>query len=190
MPRVPDHSSPRPDRSSEPPIPACRVPADHVLVTALIGADDAIATVASLSGEELARFTVPIDAAATSASALDSLGTALARALAQAVRSGHPVADVTVLVDGPVVGAPPVVILDARFGVEPVDVPGELRARVETLADVDATLLLPLTLEPTALAAACAEYIEFGIADFLYLAGDTGIASAAVVGGEPLLLAG
>ncbi len=161
--------------------------ADHVLVTALIGADDAIATVASLSGEELSRFAVPVDAAATSASALDALGTALARALAQARRSGHPVADVTVLVDGAVAGAPPVAIMDARFGVEPVDVAGELRSRVDGLAAVEATLLLPLTVEPAALAAASAEHIEFGIADLLYLAGDTGIASAAVAGGVPLL---
>ncbi|HET6671837.1 MAG TPA: ROK family transcriptional regulator [Agromyces sp.] len=161
--------------------------ADHVLVTALIGADDAIATVASLSGEELARFTVPVDAPETSASALDALGTALARALAQTARSGHPVADVTVLVDGAVAGAPPVVIMDPRFGVDPVDVPGELRARVDALAAVEATLLLPLTLEPAALAAASAEHIEFGIADLLYLAGDTGIMSAAVTRGVPLL---
>ena len=160
---------------------------DHVLVTALIGADDAIATVASLSGEELARFAVQVEVTGTSASALDALGTALARALAQAGRSGHPVADVTVLVDGAVAGSPPVVIMDARFGIEPVDVCAELRARVEALAAVEPALLLPLTLEPAALAAASAEHIEFGIADLLYLAGDTGIASAVVVGGVPLL---
>ncbi|HEY6801111.1 MAG TPA: ROK family protein, partial [Agromyces sp.] len=111
----------------------------------------------------------------------------LARALAQAGRSGHPVADVTVLVDGAVAGAPPVVIMDARFGIEPVDLHAELRARVGALADVEPTLLLPLTLEPAALAAASAEHIEFGIADLLYLAGDTGIASAMVADGVPLL---
>lgn len=172
--------------------------ADRVLVTALIGTDEALATVAALSGEELARFAVPIEAAPsddgdgepeapTPADALDALGAALARALARAERSEHPVADVTVLVDGMVAGAPAVVITDARFGAEPVDVLGELRARVPGLAELEPTLLLPLTLEPTAVAAAAAERGELpGIADLLYLTGDTGVAAAAVTGGAPL----
>ena len=160
--------------------------ADHVLVTTLIGSDEAIATVASLSGEELARFTSPL-ADEENASALDALGSALGRALAQAHRSGHPVADVTVLVDGIVAGAPSVVITDARFGAEPVDVIGELRARVPALVEVEGTLLLPVTLEPAAAAAAAAERTELqGVADLVYLAGDTGVAAAVVSGGVTL----
>ncbi|WP_448808254.1 ROK family protein [Agromyces bauzanensis] len=170
--------------------------ADRVLVTTLIGTDEAVATVAALSGEELARFTVPIESSAddedetpaiTPAAALDALGVALARALARAERSDHPVADVTVLVDGMVAGAPPVVITDARFGAEPVDVLGELRARVPALAALEPTLLLPLTLEPAAVAAAAAERGELpGITDLIYLSGDTAVAAAAVTGGAPL----
>ena len=82
--------------------------------------DEAVATVASLSGEELARFTVPLDEgsdderpAPPRRRALDALAVALDRALARAERSEHPIADVTVLVDGAVAGAPPVVITDA-----------------------------------------------------------------------------
>ncbi|WP_136708259.1 ROK family transcriptional regulator [Agromyces sp. H66] len=166
--------------------------ADRVLVTCMIGADEAIATLAGLSGDELGRFTVPVPAQAdgapaTPAAALDSLGAALARALARAERSQHPVADVTVLVDGMVAGSPAVVITDARFGVEPVDVLGELRARVPALAEVEPTLLLPPALEPTAVAAAAAERGELpGIADLLYIEGDTGVAAALVSGGRPL----
>ena len=107
--------------------------ADRVLVTAFIGTDEAIATVASLSGEELARFTMPIPVG----SPLDALGAVLARALARADRSEHPIAEISVLVDGIVAGAPSVVITDARLGPEPVDVLGELRARVPALAEVE-----------------------------------------------------
>lgn len=158
---------------------------DHVLVTTMIGADEAIATLARLSGEELARFGVPLAEPGTSA--LDALATALARALARAHRSGHPVADVTVLVDGVVAGAPSVVITDARFGTEPVDVIGELRARVPALVGAEATLLLPITLESVASAAAAAERAEQpGVADLVYLTGDTGVAAAVISGGIAL----
>ncbi|GAA4380958.1 ROK family transcriptional regulator [Agromyces bauzanensis] len=166
--------------------------ADRVLVTCMIGPDEATATFAGLSGEELGRFTVPVPvqadgAPATPAAAFDSLGAALSRALARAERSEHPVADVTVLVDGMVAGSPAVVITDARFGVEPVDVLGELHTRVPALAEVEPTLLLPVTLEPAAVAAAAAERGDLsGISDLLYLAGDTGVAAASVAGGRPL----
>ena len=175
--------------------------ADHVLVTTMIGPDEAIATVASLSGEELARFSAPLagsdterpdpDASSVGApgtgDALDALGTSLARALARAQRSGHPVADVTVLVDGIVAGAPSVVITDARFGAEPVDVIGELRARVPALVEAEATLLLPITLEPATAAAAAAERAELpGVADLVYLTGDTGVSAAIISGGIAL----
>ena len=168
--------------------------ADHVLVTTLLRPDEAVATVAGLSGEELARFTVPLDedsddAARSAASrALDALAVALDRALARAERSEHPIADVTVLVAGAVAGAPPVVITDPLLGAEPVDVLGELRARTPGLGAIEAGLLLPLTLEPAAAAAAAAEQTELpGVHDLLYLDGDTGIGAAAISGGRPLV---
>ena len=168
--------------------------ADHVLVTTLLRPDEAVATVAGLSGEELARFTVPLDeepddeARPAASRALDALAVALDRALARAERSEHPIADVTVLVAGAVAGAPPVVITDDRLGAEPVDVLGELRARVPALAAIEPRLLLPITLEPAAVAAAAAEHAELpGVHDVLYLNGDTGVAAAAISGGRPLV---
>ncbi len=169
--------------------------ADHVLVATLLRHDEAVATVAGLSGEELARFTVPLDeesddeeARPAATRALDALAIALDRALARAERSEHPIADVTVLVAGAVAGAPPVVITDDRLGAEPVDVLGELRARVPALAAIEPRLLLPISLEPAAVAAATAEYAELpGVHDVLYLNGDTGVAAAAVSGGRPLV---
>ncbi len=176
--------------------------ADHVLVTALLRPDEVVATVASLSGHELARFAVPVEAApevdaalepptvpAAPASVrfLDAIGTALSRALAQADRSQHPVAVVTVLVDGAVAGTPPVVVADARLGAEPVDVLAELRARISALAEIESTLLLPISLEPAALAAAVAERGELpGVDDVLYINGDTGVVAAVISGGMPL----
>lgn len=174
--------------------------AGHVLVTAIIGHDEAIATIASLAGEELARFAVPLSEAGAdvtadanargsdaTAAALDALGSALGRALGRANRAGHPVAEVTVLVDGIVAGVPSVVITDARFGAEPVDVLGELRARVPALADLEPDLLLPISLEPAAAAAAAAERAELsGLNDLLYITGDTGLAAAIISGGSPM----
>ncbi|RZS68820.1 putative NBD/HSP70 family sugar kinase [Agromyces ramosus] len=169
--------------------------ADHVLVTTLLRPDEAVATVARLSGEELARFTVPLDdpvaddeAPPAASRALDALAVALDRALARAERSEHPIADVTVLVAGAVAGAPPVVITDPLLGAEPVDVLGELRVRTPGLAAIEARLLLPVTLEPAAAAAAAAERAELpGVHDLLYLDGDTGIGAAAISGGRPLV---
>ena len=168
--------------------------ADHVLVTTLLRPDEAVATVAGLSGEELARFTVPLDeepddeARPAASRALDALAVALDRALARAERAEHPIADVTVLVTGAVAGAPPVVITDDRLGAEPVDVLGELRARAPALVATEPRLLLPITLEPAAVAAAAAEYAELpGVHDVLYLNGDTGVAAAAISGGRPLV---
>src|SRR4029453_14780935 len=101
--------------------------ADHVLVTSMLRPDEVVATVAALSGDELARFTVPLDGGSDDEApppaamrALDALAVALDRALARAERSQHPIADVTVLVDGAVAGAPPGVITDAGLGAGPV----------------------------------------------------------------------
>ena len=167
--------------------------ADHVIVTTLLRPDEAVATIAALSGEELARFAVPIEAdpdddRPAAAAALDALGVALTRALARAERAQHPIADITVLVEGAVAGAPPVVITDARLGAEPVDVLGELRVRTPALVAAEPRLLLPLSVEPAAVAAVAAEYAELpGVHDVLYLEGDTGVTAAAVSGGRALV---
>ena len=176
---------------------------DHVVVTSVLRVDEAVATVASLSGDELARFDVaihviddvadPVEAAAppapsASALALDANGIALARALGWAERAERPIADVTVLVDGAVAGTPPVVVNDGTLGPEPVDVLGELRGRVPGLAPLEPSLLLPLTLQSAAVAAAVAEHAELpGVDDVLYVSGDAGVSAAVVAGGVPLL---
>ena len=103
---------------------------------------------------KLARFTAPLVTPTVAAAPverdapapIDSLAIVLGRALALADRSGHPIADVTVLVDGAVVGRPAVVITDDRLGVEPIDLLGELRARTPGLDDVEAALPLPVSL--------------------------------------------
>lgn len=183
--------------------------ADHVVIAALLRADEAIATVATLAGEELARFDVAIEgeadgdapdaahappvtaqapASTAAALALDALAAGLSRALAWADRERRPIADVTVLVDGAVAGTPQVVVTDGRLGAEPVDVLGELRARVPALAEVEPSLLLPLALHTAAVAAAVAERAELpGVDDVLYLTGDTGVSAAVVSGGVPVL---
>jgi predicted NBD/HSP70 family sugar kinase len=170
--------------------------ADHVLVTALLGADDAIATIATLGGEEFARFTAPLSAVAELDEGDDAhlptpielLAVVLGRALARADRSGHPIADVTVLVEGAVAGRPRVVVADGRLGVEPVDVIGELRARTPALEEVEAALPLPLSLTPLAVAAAVAEHAQLpGVDDVLYLSGDTSVMGAVISGGRPML---
>ncbi|MGW9630073.1 ROK family protein [Agromyces sp. NPDC055520] len=157
--------------------------ADHVLVTAHLGPDDAVATIATLAGEELARFTAPLDADGTP---LELLAVVLGRAVARADRAPRPIADITVLVDGAVAGVPSVVLADDRLGVEPVDVLGELRARTPGLAEVEATLPVPLALMPAAMAAASVELADIGSRDLLYITGDTALAAAAVVDGRPL----
>jgi len=81
-----------------------------------------------------------------------------------------------------------VVVNDGRLGPEPVDVLGEVRGRVTALADVEPTLLLPLTLQSSAVAAAVAEQAELpGVEDVLYLSGDSGVTAALVAGGSPLI---
>ncbi|ANJ25568.1 ROK family protein [Agromyces aureus] len=173
---------------------------DRVLLTARLSLDAAIATVSSLAGDEEARFSEPIvDAAPAGATTgavagasvpdpLTPLAVVLARAIARAERAGHRIADITVLVDGAVVGSPSVVVTDARFGAEPVDVLGGLRARIPALAEVERLLPLPMQVVPAAVAAASVELDALpGIADVLYLDGDTAVSAAALASGRPLL---
>ncbi|QAY72410.1 ROK family protein [Agromyces protaetiae] len=158
--------------------PLALAAANHVLVTTAITADDAIATVASLDGAELARFGEP-HSVADRGGLLELLSVVLRRALSYADRGGFPVADVTLLVDGSVAGTPEVVVGSGRFGPEPIDVAAELRARVPALGDT-------VTVVPAAIAAATAEGDALGVRDLLYLDGDTAIGSAIIVDGRPL----
>ena len=175
--------------------PLTLVAADHVLVTILLGADDAIATIATLGGEEIARFTAPLSASADPGAPDDAhlptpvelLAVVLGRALARADRAEHPIADVTVLTDGAVAGRPAVVVSDDRLGVEPLDLVGELRARTLALADVEAAMPLPIALTPAAVAAAVAEHAELpGVDDILFISGDTSVMGAVVAGRRPM----
>ncbi|SFR68457.1 Sugar kinase of the NBD/HSP70 family, may contain an N-terminal HTH domain [Agromyces sp. CF514] len=188
---------------------------DRVLVTARLTLDEAVATVASLAGDESARFTEPLPptpaaaqaqaqaqaqargarmptapggaAAATTAGPMTSLATVISRAIARVDRAGQRIADLTVLVDGAIVGSPAVVITDPRFGAEPVDVLGELRARVPAMESVEAALPMPMQLVRAAAAAASVELEALpGIGDVLYLDGDTGVSAAAVAAHRPL----
>ncbi len=181
--------------------PLALTAADHVLVTAMLSRDEAIATVATLGGDEIARFVAPLvmpaapalepsepDDATELPSPAELLAAALGRALARADRAGHPIADVTVLVDGAIVGRPAVVITDARLGAEPVDLISVLRGATPGLDEAEAALPSPVTLQSTAAAAAAAERAELpGIDDVLYLSGDGAITAAVISGGRPLV---
>ena len=171
--------------------------ADHVLVVALLGIDDAVATISTLAGHELARFTEPLAAPpadgadadrggrSAAASALDSLAVVIDRALAQADRVGRPVADVTVIVDGAVAGAPELAVADERLGLEPLDVVGALGSRSPRLTE--AALPSPITLQPASVVAALAEAAAMpGIDDLLVVSGDTQVAAAVIARGAPL----
>lgn len=168
--------------------PLALTAADRVLVTAMLAPDDAVATVATLGGDEIARFVEPlIHVDGDDADPLELLAIVLTRATARAQRGDHPIADVTVLVDGAVVGRPAVVITDARLGAEPVDVLGALRTLAPSLAELEPGLSLPITLQPAAAAAALAEHAELpGIDELLYIAGDDAVTAAAISGGRPL----
>ncbi|WP_164863437.1 ROK family transcriptional regulator [Agromyces sp. LHK192] len=166
--------------------PLALVAAHHVLLTTELAADEAIATVATLDGTEVARFTEPYGPDAAPALVLDLLAAVLTRAVASSERRGTPVADLTVLVDGAVAGSPAVVVEGARFGDEPLDVLAQLRARVAVLADLEQTLPQPIVLLPSAIASASAEASALGVTDLLYLEGDAAVAAAIVVDDRPM----
>ncbi|MFF2494074.1 ROK family protein [Agromyces sp. NPDC058064] len=168
--------------------PLALAAADRVLVTAMLAPDEAIATVAALGGHELARFVEPlVDDDRGPADPLEALAIVLTRAVARAQRGAQRVADLTVLVDGAVVGRPAVVITDARIGSEPVDVLAALRSLAPAVAELEPGLSLPITLQPAAMAAALAEHAELpGIDEMLYIAGDDAVTAAAISGGRPL----
>lgn len=168
--------------------PLALAAADRVLVTAMLAPDEAIATVAALGGHEIARFVVPLaEAEGGAVDPLEALAIVLTRAIAKAQRNAQRVADLTVLVDGAVVGRPAVVITDARMGSEPVDVLAALRSLAPAVAELEPGLSLPITLLPVAMAAALAEHAELpGIDEMLYIAGDDAVTGAAISGGRPL----
>lgn len=158
--------------------------ADHALITAMLGTDEAIATVAALDGTELARFTEPLT---IEADPLELLSTVLSRSIGRAQRGKHPIAEVTVLAGGAVVGRPAIVVADPRLGAEPLDLLGVLRGYAPAFADVESSLALPVSLRPAAAAAVAAEHSELpGIDDVLYIVGDDALAAATISGGRPM----
>lgn len=164
--------------------PLALAAADHALVTALLGTDEAIATIAALDGTEIARFTEPLT---IEADPLELLSTVVARAIGRAQRAKHPIAEITVLTGGAVVGRPEIVVADPRLGAEPLDLLGVLRGYAPAFAEAEATLALPVSLRPAATAAAAAEHAALpGIDGVLYLVGDDALAAAAISGGRPL----
>ncbi|UOE43639.1 ROK family transcriptional regulator [Agromyces larvae] len=160
-------------------VPLALSAADHVLVTAWLAPHAAIATVAALSGEEAARFADPFARDGEAAAPVDLLATVLTRALAHAGRAGHPVADLTVVVDGQVAGRPAVAVGSERLGAEPFDLLGELRKLVPGVAEVERGGRTA-RLVPAGQAAALAECEARGEADLFSLDGDGGIDSAVV----------
>ncbi|WP_394554069.1 ROK family protein [Agromyces sp. MMS24-JH15] len=152
----------------------------HVIVTAELAVDEAVATVAGLDRAELSRFTVPLHDVAA-ADVVGELATAIDRALASAARGHRPVVDLAVVVDGGVAGRPPVAIGSTRLGIEPVDLLGELAVRSSAIrALMDSTSLVS-----AAHAAAAAESAVGGDPDLLVIGGDGGIHAAALEGGRP-----
>ncbi|RXZ46283.1 hypothetical protein, partial [Agromyces binzhouensis] len=129
--------------------------ADRLLLTAGVAADDAIATIAELDGTELARYEEPVaivddDPRPAHAAPLDALAVVVDRAIAQAERDERRIAEVTLIVQGAVVGAPALAFGDATFGLEPLDLTSALRARSERLAGIEHDLVSPPVLRTAA----------------------------------------
>ncbi|GAA1058692.1 ROK family transcriptional regulator [Agromyces bracchium] len=167
--------------------------ADRLLLTAGVAGDDAVATLSELDGTETARYEEPVaiaddDPRPASAAPLDALAVVVDRAIAQAEREGHDIADVTLLVQGAVVGAPALAIGDATLGLEPLDVVAALRARSDRLAGIEPDLVVPPTLRTTASARAASEAGDgTGHLDevVLHISGDAQVSAAIVIRGEP-----
>ncbi|WP_401000107.1 ROK family transcriptional regulator [Agromyces sp. GXQ0307] len=171
--------------------------ADRLLLTAGVAGDDAIATLAELDGAEIARYEEPVaiavdDPRPADAAPLDALAVVVDRAIAQAERDDRRIAEVTLLVQGAVVGAPELVIGDATLGLEPLDVVSALRTRSERLAVIEHDLVVPPALRTAASARAATE-ASAGAGDgsghheeiVLHISGDAQVSSAIVIRGEP-----
>jgi|GEM_PF-644649 len=181
--------------------------ADRLLLTAGVAADDAVATLAELDGAEIARYGEPVaiagdDPRPSSAAPLDALAVVVDRAVAQAERDGRRIAEATLLVQGAVVGAPPLVIGDATLGLDPLDVTAALRARSQRFADIEHDLVRPPAIRTSASArAASAASAASAARDdgeatagaghdgrdriLLHVSGDAQVSAAIVVRGEP-----
>ncbi|WP_344370538.1 ROK family protein [Agromyces tropicus] len=164
--------------------------ADRLLLTAGVAGDDAVATIAELDGTELARYEEPVavdddDPRPRSAAPLDALAVVVDRAVAQAARDERPIADVSLLVQGAVVGAPELALGDTTLGLEPLDVVAALRARSERLAAIEADLVAPPSLRAAASARAATESTGYPDDVLLHVSGDAQVSAAIVVRGVP-----
>ncbi|MRX44059.1 ROK family transcriptional regulator [Agromyces kandeliae] len=166
--------------------------ADGLLLTAGVAADDAIATLAQLDGTEIARYEEPVaivedDPRPAEAAPLDALGVVVDRAIAQAERDGRRIAEVTLIVQGAVVGEPALALGDATLGLDPLDVASALRARSERLAGIERDLVAPPALRTAASARAAGDVAAAERRDdiVLHVSGDAQVSAAIVVRGAP-----
>ncbi|GAA1057721.1 hypothetical protein GCM10017608_01230 [Agromyces luteolus] len=164
--------------------------ADRLLLTAGVAADDAVAALAELDGTEVARYDEPValaddDPRPPSAAPLDALAVVVDRAIAQAEREGRRIAEVTLVVQGAVVGEPALVLGDATLGLDPLDITGALRARSERLAGIEHDLVAPPAVRTSASARAASAADGRPEDIVLHISGDAQVSAAIVVRGEP-----
>ena len=182
-------------RATAAPTPLALSAADHVLVTTLLGTDEAVATIATLSRRGARALHGPLAAPSPTPTDGETLGRRdphstrspscstvhLPGPSGRSIRSPTSPCSST----GAVAGAPPVVIADARLGARA----GRRARRAAGRARRARRRRSPAcscrsALEPAAVAAAVAEYAELpGVDDVLYLEGDTGVIAAAVIAG-------
>lgn len=156
------------------------------LVTLVLGADQATATIAALDGTELARFGEPYGHGVPEPDTVfDALAAVLRRALAQVGRLGGRLIDLTVVVPSAVAGEPQLVVSDSAFGWGTVDVLGAVHARLPQLAELTERLPRGMRLVSDGSAAALAEHSLLpGVDDLIYLASDASVSGAIISGGR------
>ncbi|MET0977094.1 MAG: ROK family protein [Leifsonia sp.] len=166
------------------PITRLELSADGIaIVAAQLDADEAVAVVTTLAGEEVYRAARHHGRPMGRPDAvLDVLADVLADALAAAASAGRRIADLSVVVFAPVGGDPARVLADTDLGWREVDVLGGLRARMPDLPG-DPTLASDATV------AATAEFaLMDGVRNAVYLKSDSGIGGALLSDG--LLIGG
>jgi predicted NBD/HSP70 family sugar kinase len=164
--------------------------ADRLLLTAGVAGDDAVATLAELDGTEIARYEEPVaivedDPRPANAAPLDALAVVVDRAIAQAARDERGIAELTLLVQGAVVGSPELALGDATLGLEPLDVLAALRARTERLAGIETDLVTPAALRTAGSARASSDGAEYHDDVVVHISGDAQVSAAIIVRGTP-----
>ncbi|MFE4198657.1 ROK family protein [Paenarthrobacter sp. NPDC056912] len=162
------------------PLTLLELAADDVAILALqLDADQAVAMVASVSGEILFRIAEhhgrPMGEPEP---VLDVLAEVLAQGMAAAAGAGRRMVDLTVVVFAPVAGDPAVVFADTDLDWGMVDVLGELRKRVPGMPETT-------RLRSDSDVAAWAEYSRLdGVRNVLYLKSNSGIGGAIIDDGR------